>query len=63
MMKLEDFKVSKIESKNLITGGADPNETPGGSVTYASVIKVWSSDYDGVNGMEYCDMRVIYTGP
>jgi len=64
MMSLERFNVLKIKTSKKIVGGADPNVTAGGAQTYTNSItgksfaKVWTSDYDGVNGMEYCNIRI-----
>lgn len=67
MLSLKDFKVAKINSGMRITGGADPNVTSGGSHVYygsyypgGKATRTWSSDYDGVNGMEWCDLVTTY---
>jgi len=65
MLKLEDFKSKKIDSTNLVTGGSDPNVTPGGSRTVAILpgyymTQTWSSDYDGVDGREWCDVETTF---
>lgn len=63
MLNLKDFENLKLESTSQFLGGADPNVTKGGSVTYeapyypgGSATGTWSSDYRGVDGLEYCDL-------
>ena len=68
MLSLKDFKATKIDSTNLVTGGADQNETPGGSHIYygsyypgGKATRTWSSDYwveEGV--LEHCDVVTTY---
>ena len=67
MLKLNDFKKLQFEGESQIKGGADPNVTSGVSVTYegsyypgGSTTGTWSSDYDGANGLEYCDLEWDY---
>ncbi len=70
MLKLKDFKKLKLESTFKISGGrpdGDINVTPGGRdlsnldpLEGAGYIRSWSSDYKGVNGLEYCDEMYEY---
>ncbi len=66
MLKLEDFKKVGLESALEVVGGRpeeDPNVTPGGEVriqlTDRYLINRWSSDYNGVNGIELCDSEIF----
>lgn len=67
MLKLNDFKKLKFEGESQIKGGGDPNVSPGGSQTYegsyypgGKATATWSSDYNGENGWEYCDLDYTY---
>ncbi len=59
ILKVKDFKKVKFEAAFEIIGGReeeDPNVTPGGSELVGMQTATWSSDYNGVDGVEYCDL-------
>ncbi len=73
MLNIKDFEKVQLGSASKVFGGrpdGDPNVTSGGSESdfspnaiYGGWTRTWSSDYNGVNGLEYCDEEIFYLNP